>query len=107
MRVNIHHRIAGLSKEADVALRRLAAFALGRFATRINELSLRISDVNGPRGGVGFSCLARVRMSRPAIEVVATAEADDPILGAARALDKARNRVARSVERSWVAGVRA
>ena len=35
-------------------------FSLGRFAGRIRRLSVRIADVNGPRGGVDKSCHIRV-----------------------------------------------
>ncbi|MBA3847867.1 MAG: HPF/RaiA family ribosome-associated protein, partial [Planctomycetes bacterium] len=83
MRITIHHRLSEITEAGALELRRRAAFALGRFATRIEALSLRIRDVNGPRGGVGFSCLARVRLRRPATEIVASADAEDPLLGAA------------------------
>ena len=100
MRIHILHRLTDLVEDADVVLRRRASFALGRFAARIDALRLRISDVNGPRGGVGFSCLARVRLRSPAIEVVASAEDSDPMRGAALAIDRARSGVARAIERS-------
>lgn len=41
---------------------RRAAFALDRFGAAVRDLDIRISDVNGPRGGTGIACLARLRL---------------------------------------------
>jgi len=35
--------------------------ALGRFANRVNGVVVRLTDVNGPRGGVDVHCCMRVR----------------------------------------------
>jgi len=45
----------------DYAGRRLR-FAVGRFATRIGWLTLRVVDVNGPRGGVDKECQIVVKL---------------------------------------------
>ncbi len=41
---------------------RRAAFAFARFDAAVRDLDIRISDVNGPRGGNGIACLARLRL---------------------------------------------
>lgn len=51
-------------------IERRLQFALGRFGSRIRSLSVRLSDLNGPRGGVDKKCLVAVRLSRPAKLIV-------------------------------------
>lgn len=41
---------------------RRANFALGRFAHVIRSFSIRLSDANGPRGGIDVEALALVEM---------------------------------------------
>lgn len=43
----------------ELAQRR-AAFAFARFGAAIRDLDILISDINGPRGGTGIACLARL-----------------------------------------------
>ena len=47
----------------DLAQRR-ASFAFDRFSDLVRGIEIRLSDVNGPRGGQGISCLARVQLAR-------------------------------------------
>ncbi len=49
-----------LSADLDDYVRRRAHFSLGRFAGRIRSLSIRLADVNGPRGGIDKFCDIRV-----------------------------------------------
>ena len=52
----------GIELTADLKgyVRRRIHFALGRFAGRIKSVSVRLADLNGPRGGVDKSCDIRV-----------------------------------------------
>ncbi len=36
---------------------------LGKFASSIERVTVRVSDVNGPKGGVGHKCLIKVVLS--------------------------------------------
>jgi hypothetical protein len=49
-----------LSDDFKDYIRRRVRFSLGRFAARIRSLSIRLADVNGPRGGVDKCCDIRV-----------------------------------------------
>jgi len=49
-----------LSGDLKDYIRRRVHFSLGRFAARIRSLSIRVADVNGPRGGVDKRCDIRV-----------------------------------------------
>ena len=48
----------GIELTADLKdyVKRRIHFALGRFAGRIKSVSVRLTDLNGPRGGVDKSC---------------------------------------------------
>jgi hypothetical protein len=71
---------------------------LGKFASSIERVSVRVEDVNGPRGGVDHACRVKVVLSGlPSIVVVE----QDPSLAAAidRALGGAERAVRRAVRR--------
>lgn len=49
-------------------IRRKLGMKLGKFATSIERVSVRVEDVNGPRGGVDHVCRIKVVMSsRPSV----------------------------------------
>lgn len=76
---------------ADPARRRLE-FALGRFGGRIRSVTVRLGDVNGPRGGVDKTCLVTIRFdASKRLVVIEDADAD-----AAVAIDRAADRASRA-----------
>jgi len=79
------------------SVKRRAFYAFSRFADVIDRLDLRITDVNGPRGGMGIACLARVHLGRGgSLEVEQfdfSAEA-----GASRAIERLSSRVRRHLD---------
>jgi len=60
MRLRLATRGIELSSDLNDYVRRRAHFSLGRFAGRIRSLSIRLGDVNGPRGGIDKLCDIRV-----------------------------------------------
>jgi putative sigma-54 modulation protein len=56
MKLRIAARGLTLTNEMREYIRRRVQFGLGRFDGRISSLSVRLADVNGPRGGVDKSC---------------------------------------------------
>jgi putative sigma-54 modulation protein len=79
---------------AELAKRRFA-FALGRFGERVESLSIRLRDLNGPRGGEDQLCLVSVRLRGSRREVVVRETDAD----AATAISRAAERTARAVAR--------
>jgi len=92
-----HIRAADASvSAADRAyLRRKLGAKLGKFARAIERVSVRIHDVNGPRGGVDHVCAIKVVMSGLPSVVV---EQRHVLLQAA--MDGALQRTERAVKRS-------
>ena len=76
-------------------VKRRLGFALGRFADRIGRVTVRLSDVNGPRGGVDQRCQLIVAVQRRPPVIVEAAD-----VHAHAALDHAAERAARAVDRS-------
>jgi ribosome hibernation promoting factor len=62
----MHLEMRGVNYELDDKLKdhleRRLRFALGRFAARIDRVRVRLSDVNGPRGGVDKQCRIAVAL---------------------------------------------
>ncbi len=79
------------------ALRRLD-FALRRFASRVEEVVVRLVDVNGPKGGPDKRCRIVVRFATSGSVLVEATEADAycAVSQAAMRLDE---RVARAITR--------
>ncbi len=60
MKMRLAARGIELSGDLKDYIRRRVHFSLGRFAARIRYLSIRLADVNGPRGGLDKCCDIRV-----------------------------------------------
>jgi ribosome-associated translation inhibitor RaiA len=75
-------------------LRRKLDLRLGKFARNIERVSVRIGDVNGPRGGVDKTCAIKVVLAH--VPSVVVTEQDASLKGA---MDGALQRIARTVRR--------
>jgi len=95
--------VQALGFELTPALRshteRRMHFALGRFDSQVARLSVRLSDLNGPRGGEDKRCHLRVTLTDAPEVVIEDTEADLNI-AIDRAADRAGRTVARRLERS-------
>jgi hypothetical protein len=80
-----------LSDEVDSYIRKGLTAKLGKFADRIERLTVRFEDLNGPRGGVDVVCRAKVVLSNlPSVVVNARAKTDRLAFGrVANALTRA------------------
>lgn len=92
MRMTIRATSAWLSRLA----KRRFEFALGRFHGRVRSVSIRVADINGPRGGIDKVCRATVRLAAPKRSLVI----EDTDADAAVAIDRVADRTARTVARA-------
>ena len=95
--MTIHVRGTGIDvTDATVGLvERRLSFALSRFRGRVRGVSVRLTDVNGPRGGIDKRCAMEARLApRGTVRV----EDTDSALPAA--VDGAATRLARAVARA-------
>jgi ribosomal subunit interface protein len=94
MRLEQTARVFKLTDAIRHHVRRRVDFAIGRFATRISRVTVRLSDVNGPRGGVDKECRIHVRLDGHG-PIVVTELAEDMYAS----IDLACGRVGRVVAR--------
>jgi hypothetical protein len=80
--------------DRDTIARKLG-MRLGKFASSIERISVRLSDVNGPKGGVDHRCVIKVVLSGLPSVVV---ERTDSALQ--RAIDSAISATGQAVRRS-------
>ena len=97
-------RVTGLSLDADdrAYIRRRLGEKLGKHAESIERVTVRLVDVNGPRGGVDQACRIKVVLSgMPSVLVEHTAASLKPALtGALAGVERA---VRRAVQRRRMA----
>jgi putative sigma-54 modulation protein len=77
---------------------RRAAFAFDRFGAVVRGLDIRVSDVNGPRGGTGIACLARLRLVT-GDDVLVEGTATSPEEGISVTISRLANRLRRIASR--------
>ena len=98
--MRIHVRSRGF--ELTDALRAYAEwrlrFALGRFGTRLQSVTVRIDDVNGPRGGADKRCQIVAHLA-PGGEIRVEELDGDLYAAIARAADRLDRAVAREMAR--------
>ncbi len=94
MKVDVHAQGFPLTEAlAEHAERRLR-FALKHAADRVQHVSVRLADVNGPRGGVDKKCSVHITLAGAPDIVTEDTEADMYI-----AINRAVDRVGRTVLR--------
>jgi ribosomal subunit interface protein len=95
--VPVNIRAAGVDLDEDTRsyIRRKLGQKLGKFATSVERVSVRLRDVNGPRGGVDHRCQVKVVLSGLPSVVV---EEGRETMGSA--IDAALSGITRSVSRA-------
>ena len=94
MRIDIRATNIELPRAVCIEGRRRTLYALNRFAPQIRGVSIVLTDINGPRGGEGTSCLVRIKGAKSWCITVSDIDHD-----AGRALTYAIARAARAVVR--------
>lgn len=95
---NIRVSGVGLDQDDKEYIRRRLGEKLGKYATSIERVTVRVSDVNGPRGGVDQSCSIKVVLSGLP-SVVFESQADSLAAAVNGALAGVERAVKRSVQR--------
>lgn len=99
MKIDIRATNLDLSDEVRAQGEQRIRFALGRFTLRLRSVSVVLTDVNGPRGGVDTSCRIRV-VGIDGFEVQVTELERDPARAISCALRRTTRTVARIVART-------
>jgi len=99
MRLDIRIQKLDLPKEVHRYIERRLRFCLGRFETRIRQVTVRISDTNGPRGGADKLCRMSVRLI-PTDAIVVQEVNSDLFTAIDRAAERAGQALARKLHRA-------
>ena len=85
--------------ELGAQIRKQLSVKLGKFATRIERLTVRFEDVNGPRGGVDIACRAKAVLDGVP-SVMTRAHAETPRLAFTRAATALIRATRKALERA-------
>ena len=98
MRISVRSRGFELTEGLRAHAERRLGFALARFGTRLASVTLRMDDVNGPRGGADKRCQVVVGLARKG-EVRIVELDGDLYVAISRAVDRVERAVAREMDR--------
>ena len=99
MRIHVRAVNLALHPRARAEVEHRLQDALGRLEPRLQRVSVRLVDQNGPRGGEDISCLVEVRL-RPR-GVLYVEETDSDVMAAVgRSAEAARTAITRLRERA-------
>lgn len=98
MQIDIQSRGFSLTNALLGYSQRRVHFAMAYISGHINRVVIRLSDVNGPRGGADKCCHIHVGLAGIPDVVVEDTEVD-MYAAIDRAIDRARRTVARKVDR--------
>ena len=94
MQVEIHTHGFELTAGLRVHVEQRLQYTLSRFQERVARVAVRLSDINGPRGGVDKHCHLQLRLRGLPDIVIKDTEADLYV-----AVDRAAQRAGRTLER--------
>ena len=100
MQLDVQSRGFSLSESLRNYCERRLRFALGPASGRLRSVAVRLSDVNGPRGGVDKRCVIRTTVSGSPPVVISQCETDIYV-AIDRAADRMARAVTRRVQRAW------
>jgi ribosome-associated translation inhibitor RaiA len=92
MQIVIQTRGFPLTEALENRVRTRLRFNISRLAGRVRRVIVRLSDINGPRGGVDKRCLIEVRLDGLSTVVIEDVQTD-----MYTAIDRATARAARTV----------
>ena len=92
MKLDIQNSNAALTPELRLHIERRLQFALSRFGTRIGQVTVRLSSLNGLKGGIDKCCRIEVLVLPSGQAVVERTNADFE-----NVVDRATGRIGQSV----------
>lgn len=98
MRVEVVTTNLSRSEALSSHVRRRIGFALDHLAHRVRSAVVRLSDTNGPRGGVDKRCCLRVELE-PRGTVILSERSADVYAAVDRATGRLKKAVVRGIER--------
>lgn len=98
MKLSIVDRDKCLTSQLRILARRRLLFALSRFDSKIDEVTLSIRDLNGPKGGIDKRCQLRIKL-RFGDDIILTNLDSTVEASVSRLADRAGRTIARRISR--------
>jgi len=98
MNIHVWSKLAEVDDTVRDRIERRLRFRFNRFSSRILRVNVRISDLNGPRGGADKVCKLDIRL-RPTGGLFVEDVDDDVLVAADRASERAARSIARAIKR--------
>ena len=98
MKLSIVDRDKCLQARTRQLARRRLFFALSRFDSKIDEVTLTVRDLNGPKGGIDKRCQLRIKL-RYGDDVILTNLESNVEACVSRLADRAGRTIARRISR--------
>ncbi len=100
MRLSVSGDGVRVGEKLIADIHRRLKFALGRFGPAIRQVTVRVVDINGPRGGVDKRCRISVALHGTGSDSITVEFADaDLYTAVVRACDRAERAIGRAFER--------
>jgi hypothetical protein len=105
MRVDVRRRGVEIDAREQSNIERRLAFALGRFGPRVLQVTVFLTDENGPKGGLDKRCRLVARLSQLGVITVDDRDAElTPLMD--RSTDRLERAIERAIERRRVSASR-
>lgn len=98
MQFEMHAHGLELDDDLRSHVERRLRFALARFGERVRDVSVLLTDVNGPKGGYDLQCKVLAELATGE-DVVIRELHHDPFAGVSRAAERVSHAVARRLDR--------
>jgi ribosome-associated translation inhibitor RaiA len=95
MRAKVHDQHGSVDPPLRSYVERRTRLVLGRFSPRVQEVVVRVVDVNGPKGGTDKRCRVEARLRGLPVLVV-----EDEAASTRQAVDAALDRMGRTIDRT-------
>ena len=99
MNIDVWSKLAEVDQTVRAQIERRMRFRFDRFSSRIERVKVRISDLNGPRGGADKVCALDIRL-RPTGDLFIEDVDEDVLVAVDRASDRAARTVSRTIKRT-------
>lgn len=99
MKIEVKSKTLNLTESTQRSIARQIEFGLNRLNTHIRKVSVRLTDINGPRGGIDKHCQLIINLDQLP-DVVIEDVASDLMFAVNRAADRASRTVSRKIRQS-------
>jgi ribosomal subunit interface protein len=99
MRIEVRVSNVPISEALALHIQRKLEFALRRHAARFEVVTVRVVDLNGPKGGLDKRCTMTARLSSPVESLIAEATDADAYVAVSQAAARLETRASRAIDR--------